>query len=946
MTALTSSQRAALADSGCEVRRDDLSRTMYATDASIYRIEPAAVAFPRSTSEAAAVVRAAADTGLSVTARGAGTGLAGGAVGDGLVVDLARHNRTISEFDRGRRTVRVGAGVVLDQLNTFLRQHDLWFGPDVATSSRATLGGMIGNNSSGAHAPVYGTTVEHVRALEIILADGTVAEVGDERGDLHGIRTGVDRIIAEHAAVISERMPVGLVKRWAGYGLDHCLRRPGDLSRVVCGSEGTLAMVVSAVIDVVPLPKRRTLGVLFFESISEAMQAAVELADLEPAAVEHADRILLDQTRGQLAFGRARSLLGLDDDPSEAILLVEFFGEAEDRLSELAERRLGRRRLMCRDRDQQELVWSVRRAGLNLLTSCRGPAKPIAGIEDVCVRPDRLPEYVAGLREILDRLGLEASFYGHAASGELHVRPTLDLHRADDLVRLRQVADEVSDLARRFGGSLAAEHGVGIARTEFIADHLGPELVAALGEIKHLFDPEGILNPGKIVDQGRFKIDRDLRLGVGSELVLPFTPQLGFVDRDESFIGNLEQCNGCGGCLKETPTMCPTFVAVGDEIQSTRGRANTIWAALEGRFDGGALGSRELGEALSDCLSCKACRTECPSNVDLAQLKAELLHARHRTHGVPAVDRLVTAADLLGRLGTRLPWFANVIVGSGIGRSMMERVFGFDAERPLPRFTRRRFDRWFRARPARRSDARRGPIVLWDDTWVRYHEPQVGRAAVRVLEAVGFEVRLAAERRCCGRPAFSRGLVGEARRLGTHNVGLLTAHQADLPVVFLEPSCWSMFVDEYRQLKIPGADALAQRCVLFEDLIAGVLEGEPGALSLRDGGVRVAIHDHCHAKALRESDQLARLVARIPDASVELLETGCCGMAGAFGMLEEKAVLSRKVAEPLVEMVGHLPKGVRVVASGFSCRHQIRDLTDVEPLHVAELLGEFLGRDA
>jgi Fe-S oxidoreductase len=552
---------------------------------------------------------------------------------------------------------------------------------------------------------------------------------------------------------------------------------------------------------------------------------------------------------------------------------------------------------------------------------------------------------VAGLREILDRLGLEASFYGHAASGELHVRPTLDLHKADDLVRLRQVADEVSDLALRFGGSLAAEHGVGIARTEFIADHLGPELVAVTGEIKHLFDPDEILNPGKIVDQGRFKIDRDLRLGVGSELVLPFTPHLGFVDRDESFIGNLEQCNGCGGCLKEAPTMCPTFAAVGDEIQSTRGRANTIRAALEGRFDGGPLGSRELGEALSDCLSCKACRTECPSNVDLAQLKAELLHARHRTNGVPALDRLVAAADLLGRLGTRLPWFANAVVGSRIGRSMLERVFGFNAERPLPRFARRRFDRWFRARPARRADARRGPVVLWDDTWVRYHEPQVGRAAVKVLEAVGFEVRLAAGRRCCGRPAFSRGLVGEARRLGTHNVGLLTAHQADLPVVFLEPSCWSMFVDEYRQLKIPGAEALAERCVLFEDLVAGVLEGEPGALSLRDGGVRVAIHDHCHAKALRESDQLTSLVARIPDASVELLETGCCGMAGAFGMLKEKAVLSRKVAEPLVEMVGHLPKGVRVVASGVSCRHQIRGLTDAEPLHVAELLREFLGRD-
>ena len=923
-----------------------MSRTLYATDASIYRVEPAAVALPRSTSEAAAVVRAAAATGLTVTPRGAGTGLAGGAVGEGLVMDLARHNREISELDLERRTVRVGAGVVLDGLNAALRPHGLWFGPDVATSSRATLGGMIGNNSSGAHALVYGTTADHVRALEIVLADGAVAEIGVGCGDLCELREGVDRIVAQRAAVISERMPPGMVKSWTGYGLDNCMRRPGDLSRVVCGSEGTLAAVTSAVLDVVPLPQRRTLGVLFFDSVAEAMGAAVEIADLEPAAIEHVDRLLLDQTRGQLAFGRARSLLGLDEDPCEALLLVEFFEEPEGRFSELADRRLGRRRLLCRDRDQQELVWSVRRAGLNLLTSCRGPGKPIAGIEDVCVRPARLPEYVAGLREILDRLGLEASFYGHACSGELHVRPTLDLHRADDLARLREVADEVSELALRFRGSLAAEHGVGIARTEYIADHLGPELVAANHEIKDLFDPEGVMNPGKILDQGRFKIDRDLRLGVGSDLVLPFVPQLGFVDRDRSFVGNLEQCNGCGGCLKEAPTMCPTFIAVGDEIQSTRGRANTIRAALEGRYEGGALGSRELDEALSDCLSCKACRTECPSNVDLAQLKAELLHARHRANGVALVDRVVAAADLLGRLGTWLPWLANVASGSTLGRRLAQRLVGFNPDRPLPRFARRRFDRWFRTRRVHGSDAWRGPVVLWDDTWVRYYEPRVGRAAVKVLEGLGFEVRLAIGRRCCGRPAFSRGFVAESRRLGSHNVTLLTTRHADLPVVFLEPSCWSMFVDEYRQLGITGAEELADRCVLFEDLIADVLERDPDALALRDGGARVVIHDHCHAKALRRADRAATLAERIPESSVALLESGCCGMAGAFGMLEEKDELSRKVAKPLVEMLEQLPGDARVVASGFSCRHQVRHLTGIDPLHIAELVAECLDPDA
>jgi FAD/FMN-containing dehydrogenase/Fe-S oxidoreductase len=948
MSTLTPSQRTALENTGCEVRCDDLTRMLYATDASIYRVEPRAVAFPRTAVEAADVIRAAADQHLPVIPRGAGTGLTGGAIGDGLVVDLARHNRGIEDLDPDGRTIRVGAGVVLDKLNAYLRPHGLWFGPDVATSSRATLGGMIGNNSSGAHSPVYGTTVDHVASLEIVLTNGRVAVVERGSDDLAGIRDAVDAIVERHEGLISERLPAGLVKRWAGYGLDQALRNPGDLGRIVCGSEGTLAAVVSAVVGVVPLPERRTLGVLFFDSIVEAMQAAVELRDLEPAAIEHIDRVLVDQTRGQLGFVRARELLGLDDDPAEAMLLVEFFDDPDDKLASLANRDLGRRLVMCGDPMEQEMVWSVRRAGLSLLTGCPGPAKPTTCIEDVCVRPDRLPEYVAGLEEILGGIGVEASYYGHAASGELHVRPVLDLHQQADVDRLRWISDEVSDLCRRFGASIAAEHGVGIARTEYVEDHIGRELVDASREIKHLFDPRGIMNPGKIVDDGRFKIDRDLRLGEGSTIDLPFVEQLGFVHKDGSFTGNLEQCNGCGGCRKDAPTMCPTFVATGEEIQSTRGRANTIRAALDGKFSGNILTSGELEEALSNCLSCKACRTECPSNVDLATLKAELMHARRRLSGTPIMDRVIAAADLLGRAGTRLPGFANRLLHSRGVRILMERVLGLNASRPLPSYTDQRFDTWFGSRRPTNGGGR-GGVVLWDDTWVRYHEPGIGRAAVSVLEAAGFEVRLAADRRCCGRPAFSRGLLDDARRAGEHNVRLLrNGSPQEEPIVFLEPSCWSMFVDEYLQLGIEGAEEVAARCVLFEDLVDSTLERDPDALDLRpqqtlgERGGQVAIHDHCHAKALRDGSVLPRLAGRIPDVSVELLETGCCGMAGAFGMLKSKDALSREVARPLVRLIDALPAGTDVVASGTSCRHQITHLTDTEPLHIAELLARHL----
>lgn len=947
MDAATPARRRALEASGCEVRFDDLTRSLYATDASIYRVMPAAVAFPRDAGEAAAVIAAAAGCGLPVTPRGAGSGLAGGALGEGVVVDLARRTRWIDRFDPEARTVRVGAGVVLDQLNAFLAPHGLWFGPDVATSSRATLGGMIANNSSGAHAPVYGTTADHVAALELVLADGTVATTGDGSAALAGIREGAERLLELHAAEISERMPPGLAKRWSGYALDRALRAAGDPLELVAGSEGTLAAVAAAELRVVPRPRRHGLGVLFFASVDEAMTATVELLDLGAAAIEHLDRLLLDQTRGQLAFAAARELLDLDRRPCGAMLLVELFDDrVEPGLAELARHRLGLRALALTDPAEQAMVWAVRKAGLNLLTARAGPAKPATGIEDVCVRPERLPEYVAGLRELLGPLGLEASFYGHAASGELHVRPVLDLHTAGGVARLRAVADGVAELTRRFQGSLAAEHGLGIARTEYLAGQLGPELAALSVEVKRLFDPRGVLNPGKVVDLGRWRVDRDLRQGPGTEIPLPFRPQTGFVDRDRGFVANLEQCNGCGGCRKDAPTMCPTFIVTGEEVMSTRGRANTIRAALEGRFDdpdGGGVLAAELAEALSSCLSCKACTRECPSNVDLAQLKANLVHARHRLEGVPLKDRVIAAADTLGRLGCLAPDLANRVLRSRLVRRMLEALLGIAAERPLPPFAAERFDCWFDRRPARGGGAR-GAVVLWDDTWVRYHEPGIGRAAVKVLEAAGYEVRLAEGRECCGRPAASRGLLDVVRRVGEHNLALLAG--GGEPIVFLEPSCWSMFVDDYRQLGLAGAAAVAERAVLFEDLLVGLLRREPGALPLVERPLEVAIHAHCHADALGGGAGSAELAARIPGVRSRTLDTACCGMAGAFGMLRTTAALSIDVAAPLVGMVRALPQGAVLIASGTSCRHQVEDLAGRRPAHMAELLAGALDEAA
>lgn len=929
----------------CEVRFDDLTRQLYTTDASIYQIEPVGVAFPRSARQASSVMKAAAEAGVPVIPRGAGTGLAGGAVGSGLIIELARNNRGISDLDLERRTVRVGSGVVLDQLNDFLRPHGLWFGPDVATSARATLGGMISSNSSGAHAPVYGATIDHVASLEIVLADGRVVTVGTGHDSLPDMREEIGRLIAGRADLIRERFHKGTCKAWPGYGLDRWLRAPGDLCTVIAGSEGTLASIVSAVVRAVPLPRQKGLGLLFFASVAEAMQATVELLDLRPSSIEHLDRVLFDQTKGQLAFKPVRDLLRLDEEPCESILIVEFFEDVEERLATLAQRKLGLRRLVLTGPEEMEWVWSLRKAGLSLLTGCKGAAKPIAGIEDTAVRPEQLPEYVAGLQSLMKPLGLEGSFYGHAAAGSLHVRPVVDLHHREDIVKYRQLAEEVSALVRQFKGSIAAEHGVGIARTEFMPEHLEPELMDAMRQIKALFDPKNLMNPGKIFPDGSFRIDTNLRQGAGHEIALPFDPVLAFAFKDESFIGNLEQCNGCGGCRKDGPTMCPTFIATGDEIMSTRGRANVIRAVLEQRLSDSddPLLSPGLDEALSSCLSCKACTTECPSNVNMALLKAELVHARHLRERLSLRERVVSAVDLVGGIGCVMPGLANIALKSPLVRRLMEKLTGFDKRRPLPPFASERFDRWFRKRRNEHSPTR-GRVILWDDTFVRYYDPHVGKAAVAVLEAAGFEVTLPHGRACCGRPAFSVGRLDKARRLGDHNVALLAETRNHVPIVFLEPSCYSMFVDDYRELKIPNADRIAERCFLFEQFLENLLEHEPDALTFGANGKPVAIHAHCHAKALTDTGVMARLAARLPDASVELLDTGCCGMAGAFGMLKSKYDLSLRTAQPLVEKIQQLAPDTRVVASGTSCRHQLEHLTDVRPIHMAELLVEMLSR--
>jgi Fe-S oxidoreductase len=526
---------------------------------------------------------------------------------------------------------------------------------------------------------------------------------------------------------------------------------------------------------------------------------------------------------------------------------------------------------------------------------------------------------------------------------------------------------------RQFKGSLSAEHGVGIARTEYMREQLGDELLGVMREIKRTFDPKNIFNPGKIFElrsglhadrtpQRRVptRIDTNLRENFTRPLELPFVSMLAFAFKDRSFVGNLEQCNGCGGCLKQTGIMCPTFMATHEEVMSTRGRANIIRAALELRVNGrDPLRSAELDAALSNCLSCKGCTPECPSNVNLALLKAELMHARYQRDGLPLRQRILSNVDLLGKIGCVIPSLANRILNYRPVRLAMEKTIGISARRSLPHYTNQRFDRWFAKhcsgglRPpngAHRAPLqKRGPIILWDDTFVRYHEPHIGIAAVRVLEALGFEVSLVKNRQCCGRPPFSQGNLDAAAKLGKQNVGLLLslhnaspARTSNTPILFLEPSCWSMFVEDYRELQIENAEKIANRCFLFEQFVDDLLEQEPDALQFKQLETKIAIHPHCHAKSILNPGFMRRLAERLPGRNATVLDTACCGMAGAFGALAEKYDLSLQVAQDLIDKIDNQARGTEIVASGTSCRHQIADLTNLQPKHMAELLAEAL----
>ncbi len=961
-----------------EVLFDRASRGRYSTDASIYQMEPVGVVVPRDEADLALAVDVARDAKAAILPRGAGTSQCGQTVGDALVIDCSKYLREIVGFDKNKSQVTVQPGVVLDQLNAWLKPHGLWYPVDVSTSAQCTLGGMAGNNSCGSRSIRYGNMVHNVASIDALLANGQRARFGAARPEHmpEGVRAIADKVaeiaFAERDEI--ERMYPRVLRRVGGYNLDiffpqseqpYTTDNSVNLAHLLVGSEGTLAVTERLTLNLAPLPKHKTLGVVNFPSFYKAMDSAQHIVKLKPAAVELVDRTMIELARANPAFRPVieRALIG----KPEAILLVEFAGEErEEQLRDLA--RLvelmadlglpGSVVEMPEPRPQSEL-WEVRKAGLNIMMSMKGDGKPVSFIEDCAVPLEHLADYTQRLTDVFGKHGTRGTWYAHASVGTLHVRPILDMRR-EGAEKMRAIAEEASALVREYKGAFSGEHGDGLVRSEWVAWQFGPRLTKAFETVKDLFDPENILNPGKIVRPSRMD-DRSLfRFKPGYESI-KYEPALDWSawnvqtdpvteistapgtggDLAGGFAKAAEMCNNNGHCRKfDAGTMCPSFRVTRDEKHLTRGRANTLRLALSGQLGSEGLRSDAVAAAMDLCVSCKGCKRDCPTGVDMARMKIEVKSARRMAKGLSWRDRLIGATPSMAPWARRLPWLFNAAW-------FVQSYLGFAKQRRLPQW---RGDTFLSTTDV--DDGHGEPtVVIFADTFSNNFEPEILHAARRVLAAAGHRVAVAwptlgAPALCCGRTYLATGQVERARAEARRTLNaLLPFAQKGVPIIGLEPSCLFTMRDEFLAMGLgEDADLVASHAVLFEEFLAREQKAGRLDLALRPLSERKALlHGHCHQKALGAMSAVQEVLSLVPDLAVTPIESSCCGMAGSFGYEAEHYETSIAMAElSLLPAVRKADAGTLVVADGTSCRHQIADGADRQAIHVAQVLDRAL----
>jgi FAD/FMN-containing dehydrogenase/Fe-S oxidoreductase len=948
-----------------EVRFDAVSCALYSTDASVYQIAPLAIVVPRTADDVVRAVEIAGRHGVSITARGGGTSQAGQAIGAGLQLDTSKYLNRVLEVNTAARWAWVEPGVVLDQLNADLRPHGLRFAPDISTASRATIGGMIANNSSGARSVLYGKTIDHILELRAVLADGSTAyfraldaHQRDEACVGESREAACYRAVRDAAAdcrdEIDRRFPK-VLRRVGGYNLDEFVdtTAPFNLAKIIVGSEGTLALIVAAKVNLVPLPAAKAVLTIEFDELLDALAATPLVLRHTPSAVEVMDRFILDHARESPALDALRRSI-LQSEPG-ALLCVEMYADRADdlppRLDALERdltssgfRCVSRRALAAAD---QARIWSFREASLGLSMAMKGDDKSLSFVEDTAVAPEKLRDYIARFLQIVREHQTVAGVYAHASVGCLHVRPVVNLKTADGVQRFESIANAIADLVLEFGGALSGEHGDGLVRGAFTKKMFGPILYEAFRGVKQAFDPHGVLNPGKIVDTQ--PLTANLRYGAG--YVTPDPPTY-FDYADHGGLGRaVEMCSGLGVCRKTLDgTMCPSYMATREEKHSTRGRANTLRLAMAGRLGESGLGDEDVHEVLDLCLECRACKAECPVGVDVARFKSEFLAGYWRRHGTPLRTRVVGHIHELSKWGSRLAPISNVATRSAIGRWVNEQVIGIDRRRTPPAFARDTFaKKYARRTPDSSLRPSTSDVMLFTDTFTNFNHPEIGMAAADVLAASGIHARLAPNV-CCGRPLISQGLLDDARELARRNAdALYAAASKGERILFLEPSCLSAVREDAPALlrgdEARRARVVAEACVLFEQHLESESQAARATLPLKAGPKTVLLHGHCHQKAMGLLPPARALLSRIPGCTVVDLDAGCCGMAGSFGYAREHYDVSRQIGErKLLPAARAMAPDTMLVAPGTSCRDQVKHFTGVTALHPAQLLQSLLQR--
>ena len=911
-------------------------------------------------------VQIAARHGVSITARGGGTSQAGQAIGAGLQLDTSKYFNKVLEVSAADRTAWVEPGVVLDDLNAQLRPQALRFAPDISTASRATIGGMISNNSSGARSILYGKTIDHVLELDVVLADGTLtrfrpldaaaldAASAGETLEARSYRA-VRRIASDCAAEVDRRFPK-VLRRVGGYNLDEFVDRakPFNLAKLIVGSEGTLGLVVAAKLNLVPLPRAKAVLAIEFDELLDALGATPAIVRHRPSAVEVMDRFILDHARESPALDALRRSIMQGE--AGALLCVEFYGDTpeellprldalEAELPGLGYRCRWRRAIAAAD---QARIWSFREAALGLSMAMKGDGKSLSFVEDTAVAPEKLRDYIERFLQVVKRHQTSAGVYAHASVGCLHVRPVVNMKTEEGVRRFESIANDIADLVLEFGGALSGEHGDGLVRGPFTQKMFGPVLYEAFRAVKQTFDPDGVFNPGKIVDTP--PLTSNLRYGAGYATPDPAT----FFDYTEhGGMGRaVEMCSGLGVCRKTLDgTMCPSFMATREEKHSTRGRANVLRLAMAGRLGESGLGDEGVRDVLDLCLECRACKAECPVGVDVARFKSEFLADYYRRHGTPLKARAIGHIHTMSAWASRVAPLANAVTRSAAGRWLNEQLFGIDRRRTLPAWARRTFLQQIREVAGQSPAASRQPpaptVILFTDTFTNYNQPEIGLAAVDVLAAAGTDTRLVPHV-CCGRPLISQGLLEEARSLAQANADqLFDAAAAGTRILFLEPSCLSAVREDAPALLRGEAQrkarVVADACVLFEDYLEREWAGGTLSIPLQEGPATVLVHGHCHQKAMGLLPSARALLGRIPSCTVVDLDAGCCGMAGSFGYAREHYDVSRQIGERrLLPAARAMKPDTILVAAGTSCRHQVEHFAGLKAVHPAALLRSLL----